>query len=71
LTVRIKGELIDTRSWPTRAELRAAIFDYIEGCTTPSAYTAFSITWVLQNMKHSFSKMPSFRWHHQHSKPVR
>ena len=27
----IKRELIDTRSWPTRAGLRAAIFDYIEG----------------------------------------
>lgn len=27
----IKRELIDTRSWPTRAALRAAIFDYIEG----------------------------------------
>lgn len=27
----IKRELIDTRSWPTRAGLRAAVFDYIEG----------------------------------------
>jgi len=27
----IKRELIDTRSWPTRAELHAAVFDYIEG----------------------------------------
>jgi putative transposase len=27
----IKRELIDTRSWPTRAGLRRAIFDYIEG----------------------------------------
>jgi putative transposase len=27
----IKRELIDTRAWPTRAGLRAAIFDYIEG----------------------------------------
>ena len=27
----IKRELIDTRSWPTRDALRAAIFDYIEG----------------------------------------
>jgi transposase InsO family protein len=27
----IKRELIDTRTWPTRAGLRAAIFDYIEG----------------------------------------
>ena len=27
----IKRELIDTRSWPTRSGLRAAIFDYIEG----------------------------------------
>jgi transposase InsO family protein len=27
----IKRELIDTRPWPTRAGLRAAIFDYIEG----------------------------------------
>jgi putative transposase len=27
----IKRELIDTRAWPTRAGLRAAVFDYIEG----------------------------------------
>jgi putative transposase len=27
----IKRELIDTRAWPTRAGLRAAIFDWIEG----------------------------------------
>lgn len=27
----IKRELIDTRSWPTRAGLRAAIFEYIAG----------------------------------------
>ena len=27
----IKRELIDTRSWPTRAGLRRAVFDYIEG----------------------------------------
>jgi len=27
----IKREMIDTRPWPTRAGLRAAIFDYIEG----------------------------------------
>jgi transposase InsO family protein len=27
----IKGELIDTRAWPTRKQLRAALFDYIEG----------------------------------------
>ena len=27
----IKRELIDTRPWPTRAGLRRAIFDYIEG----------------------------------------
>ena len=27
----IKRELIDTRAWPTRAGLHAAVFDYIEG----------------------------------------
>ena len=27
----IKGELIDSRPWPTRAGLRVAVFDYIEG----------------------------------------
>jgi putative transposase len=27
----IKRELIDTRAWPTRAGLRTAIFDWIEG----------------------------------------
>jgi len=27
----IKRELIETRSWPTRAELSSAVFDYIEG----------------------------------------
>ncbi len=27
----IKREVIDTRAWPTRAGLRAAVFDYIEG----------------------------------------
>ena len=27
----IKRELIDTRSWPTREDLRRAIFDYVEG----------------------------------------
>jgi transposase InsO family protein len=27
----IKRELIDTRAWPTRAALRAALFDWIEG----------------------------------------
>lgn len=27
----IKRELIDTRAWPTRAGLRRAVFDYIEG----------------------------------------
>ncbi len=26
-----KGELIDTRPWPTMALLRPAVFDYIEG----------------------------------------
>ncbi len=27
----IKRELIDTRSWPTRAGLHRAVFEYIEG----------------------------------------
>jgi transposase InsO family protein len=27
----LKGELIDTRQWPTRAGLRVAVFDFIEG----------------------------------------
>jgi len=27
----IKRELIDTRSWPTCAGLRCAVFDYIKG----------------------------------------
>jgi putative transposase len=27
----IKRELIDTSAWPTRAGLRAAVCDYIEG----------------------------------------
>ena len=48
----IKRELIDTRAWPTRAGLRAAVFDYIEGWyntrrlhsslgyTSPAAYEA-------------------------------
>ena len=27
----LKTELIDTRPWPTRAGLRRAVFDYIEG----------------------------------------
>lgn len=27
----IKRELIDARSWPTRAMLKKAIFEYIEG----------------------------------------
>ena len=27
----LKTELIDTRAWPTRAGLRRALFDYIEG----------------------------------------
>ncbi len=27
----IKAELIDRQSWPTRTEVHAAIFDYIEG----------------------------------------
>ncbi len=27
----IKRELIDTRAWPTRAGLRRAVFEYIEG----------------------------------------
>jgi len=27
----ITWELIDKRSWPTRAEMHAAVFDYIEG----------------------------------------
>jgi transposase InsO family protein len=27
----IKRELIDTRSWPTRAALGAPVFEYIEG----------------------------------------
>jgi len=27
----IKRELIDTRSWPTRAGLRRNVFEYIEG----------------------------------------
>jgi len=27
----IKRELVDTRAWPTRAGLRTAVFDYIEG----------------------------------------
>jgi transposase InsO family protein len=27
----IKRELIETRAWPTRAGLRRAVFEYIEG----------------------------------------
>lgn len=27
----IKRELVETRAWPTRAELHAAVFEYIEG----------------------------------------
>jgi putative transposase len=26
----LKSELVDRRSWPTKAELRTAVFDYIE-----------------------------------------
>ena len=48
----IKRKLIDTRAWPTRSGLRAAIFDYIEGwyntrrlhsslgCLSPAEYEA-------------------------------
>ena len=31
----IKAELVDTRPWPTRAGLRRAIFEYIEGWYNP------------------------------------
>ena len=27
----LKRELVDTRAWPTRAGLRRAVFEYIEG----------------------------------------
>ena len=27
----LKGELIDRQSWPTRAAVRRAVFEYIEG----------------------------------------
>ncbi|MET7464507.1 integrase core domain-containing protein [Nonomuraea sp. NPDC005501] len=27
----LKGELLDQRSWPTRAAVRSAIFEFIEG----------------------------------------
>jgi hypothetical protein len=35
----IKAELLDRRPWPTRTAAHKAIFNWIEGCTTPAADT--------------------------------
>ena len=66
-----KNELINTRPWPTRAGLRPAVFEYIEGWyntgrihsslgyRSPSEYEATS------------TRRPPPRRHNQHTNPVR
>ena len=40
----LKKERIYRQSWPNRAQPRAAVFEYIEGCTTRGAGTPRSAT---------------------------
>jgi putative transposase len=66
----IKRELIDTRAWPTRQGLHRAVFDYIEGCTTPRGCTARSITAVQPRGSPSTTTL-TVRRHNQRKQPVR
>ena len=50
--------------------LRRAVFEYIEGCTTPAACTRRSATSAPLNTKLS-TTTPTLRRHNQHKQPVR
>jgi hypothetical protein len=65
----IKRELIDTRAWPTRAGLRAAVFDYIEGWyNTRRLRSAIA---ARPSTKQPSTTTPTVRRHDQHNQPVR
>jgi transposase InsO family protein len=67
----IKRELIDTRAWPSRAGLRRAVFEYIEGWyNTRRGCTRPSVTSAPPNTKVS-NPTPTVRQHDQHKQPVR
>jgi hypothetical protein len=40
----LKSEVVDPRPWPTRDGLRRAVFEFIEGWSTPAGCTAASAT---------------------------
>jgi hypothetical protein len=70
----IKRELINDRSWPTRAGLHRAglhraVFDYIEGCTTPAGSIPPSAISAPPNTSQPTTTPPDRR-HDQLKKPV-
>jgi putative transposase len=49
----LKSELVDRRSWPAKAELRSAVFDYIECFYNQQRPTRRSATWRLPTTRES------------------
>jgi len=66
-----KNELIDIRPWPTLAGLRPAVFDYIEGWSTPAGSTAASAIAARPSTKPPSTRRPPLTRHDQHTNPVR
>jgi hypothetical protein len=54
----IKRDLIDSRAWATRAELRRAVFEHIEGGTTRAGCTRSSAISARCDTK-PFTKTPT------------
>jgi Integrase core domain len=70
----LQRELLDTRTWPTCAELAAAIFEWIEAWynpvdATPASATSLQST-TTTNSANAFTKMRSRR-HDHHTTHVR
>ena len=66
----IKRELIDTRAWPTRAGLRAAILDWIEGWYNTRRRHS-SLGYLSPTAYEAAIDHTPFRRHDQHNQPVR
>ena len=67
----IKRELIDTRAWPTRAGLRRAVFDYIEGWYNTRRLHSSLGYLQPRRIRGTSTTTPTVRRHDQHKQPVR
>jgi putative transposase len=65
----VETELLDRSTWPTRARLAAALFDYIERFYDPPAVTPASATSAPSTTRPHSPSPPAPR--HDHNQPVR